>query len=729
MASAVVVSACPHCQKSLKIPSELLGRTVRCKGCSNTFTADADLSPRPEKADASDKKTPPKKVQMEKLQPVAMKAATAAEHQADKDVSYINRMASQQRSSNVLFLAIVLLAIGTISAGFVFFKDKIFAAFNKAASQTQATRNEAQTSLLITANEKLDERSGDLTQLQDSAPARKNRRNLARIPAPYPGRALLIGIRNYLYLNPLNPGYRSERSFQQDPLGLINLRRVLTTELSFPREQVLLLSDVDDHQPTVPTKETLQANISEFLTGCQPAQRVVLTLCVHTCRLGGKTYLIPVDGELPSEGAKPDPERDARLSSNMIPLSWLYEKLANCPARQKLLILDIAQNDPEAGVIRQASGPITEEMMAELKDVPVGVQLWLPCQPKQFSYGFNSSGQNGTVFMDTLCQLATLSIDRNWKLIEKDPALKTGSLPLVSLASHVGSETSKYLQDRDLEQLPQLLGQEKTADTTVAALPENLPALKLVLPAQKNELLKTQDLVMVLQEIGMESDPARRISPSSFPPLMLAAFAKYHPDYKSAKELAEKLNQWPVRAMTVKAIRAIDRSMKSFKTRFVEESDETAFKKRIEKEQETPAIVTAQLSDILEEMKALSEKRNEELSLRWQAHFDFTQARLLAQLAHVQEYSFVLGNKLRKDTPKIKDAKNHNGWIIVPQRKLEQKETRTFDAERQKLLSKIIKDHPGTPWEILARREQATILGLTLQETFLEEGKPLARSK
>src|SRR5262249_29904402 len=38
----------------------------------------------------------------------------------------------------------------------------------------------------------------------------------------YPGRALLVGIRNYLYVNPLNPGYRPN-SFSTDPLGLHSL--------------------------------------------------------------------------------------------------------------------------------------------------------------------------------------------------------------------------------------------------------------------------------------------------------------------------------------------------------------------------------------------------------------------------------------------------------------------------------------------------------------------------
>jgi hypothetical protein len=200
-----------------------------------------------------------------------------------------------------------------------------------------------------------------------------------------------------------------------------------------------------------------------------------------------------------------------------------------------------------------------------------------------------------------------------------------------------------------------------------------------------------------------------------------SAFTAYGRDYKNSVELQAKLKDMPLRAVTLKALQALNKAEKSFKMRFqAPERDEAAFKKTVEREQEVPAYVTSELSDILDEMKALEEKRDEEPSKRWQAHFDYTQARLLARLAHVQEYGFVLGNKLRKDTPAIKDKRN-NGWITIPQRKLEQKETRTYDAERQKLCAKIIKDHPGTPWEILARREQATILGLTLQEANLRE--------
>lgn len=708
MASSVVATTCPHCQKAIKIPTDYLGRNVRCKGCSKTFSAGA--SP-------SIKSSPRQPVST----PEKVKKATATVDEP----SYIKKMAKEQRSSSLIFAVIALLAVGAISAGLFFFKDKLFGLIDKAQA-TKPIVNEPTNSLLVGKDEVIDQRSGDLTQLQAPEKDKKNRRNLARIPAPYPGRALLIGIRNYLYLNPLNPGYRAERSFLRDPLGLHTLRRTLQTELSFPRDQILVLSDVDDESPAVPTKTAIEANIEELISTSRPGDRVMIVLAMHAAVLGGKAYLIPVDGELPAEGAKADTERDAKLAARMIPLSWLYEKLTACKARQKLLILDIAQNDPEAGVFRNTPGALEDALYQQIKQVPQGVQVWLPCQAKQHSYGFSSAGQNGSTFLDTICQLATLSIEKNWKLIEKDPGIKAGTLPLVLLAKQVQQETSRYLKERGYEQTPELLGQESTSTDNTDSTPP--PALVLKQGKTSDESVSGKEIALVLKELGIENDPTRSLSPTSFPVLSQTTFNKYKADYASMKELEEKLNQWPLRASTLKAIKALDRSLKTFKMRFSEESDEVNFKKKIEKEQETPAYVTAELADLLDDMKKMDEKRDEETSARWKAHFDYTQARLLAQLAHIQEYSFVLGNKLRKDTPKIKDPKNHNGWMIVPQRRLEQKETRTYDAERQKLLAKIIKEHPGTPWEILARREQATILGLTLQETFLDEGKALEKS-
>jgi hypothetical protein len=383
------------------------------------------------------------------------------------------------------------------------------------------------------------------------------------------------------------------------------------------------------------------------------------------------------------------------------------------PAKQKLLILDIAQSDPETGIVRNAPGPMDEKLAEQLRKVPTGVQVWLPCGVKESSLLFHSSGQDGSIFMDSICRGITLTTGKYWSTIEKDPKLKDGVLPLVLLSKQINKDTADEAKRHHLEQTPQLIGQVTSVPANLSTEPP--PPLALKIGKAGGENVKSDDILAVLKELDLDNDQLRRMPATSFPPFPAPGFAKYRPDYKDVAELEEQAGGKPLRKVTLKAIRALNKSDKSFKMIFHKESDEARFKKMVEREQETPAFIQAELSEALDDMKKAAENREEETSPRWQAHFDYTYARLLAKLAHIQEYNFVLGNKLRKDTPVIKTPGN-NAWIIVPQRKMEQKETRSYDQERQKIAAKIIKDYPNTPWEILARREQATVLGLTLQE-------------
>jgi len=95
---------------------------------------------------------------------------------------------------------------------------------------------------------------------------------------------------------------------------------------------------------------------------------------------------------------------------------------------------------------------------------------------------------------------------------------------------------------------------------------------------------------------------------------------------------------------------------------------------------------------------------------RWQAHFELTHARLLGAIVFAQEHNYVLGVSFRKDKPEFKD-KNHNGWRIVPQERILQKEMRDIMKIRAKQLQDIIQRHAGTPWESLARLELASFVG------------------
>ena len=54
---------------------------------------------------------------------------------------------------------------------------------------------------------------------------------------------------------------------------------------------------------------------------------------------------------------------------------------------------------------------------------------------------------------------------------------------------------------------------------------------------------------------------------------------------------------------------------------------------------------------------------------------------------------------------------------ISPEAVKDPKEFKDLAADAKKIFKKIAKDHHGTPWEILAKRDQLTTLGLQWQAT------------
>src|SRR5437016_2754967 len=58
------IITCPECAKALQVPDELIGKTVQCPECKNTFTAslapEIDRDAEPEAVDAKSTKSPGK---------------------------------------------------------------------------------------------------------------------------------------------------------------------------------------------------------------------------------------------------------------------------------------------------------------------------------------------------------------------------------------------------------------------------------------------------------------------------------------------------------------------------------------------------------------------------------------------------------------------------------------------------------------------------------------------
>jgi hypothetical protein len=140
---------------------------------------------------------------------------------------------------------------------------------------------------------------------------------------------------------------------------------------------------------------------------------------------------------------------------------------------------------------------------------------------------------------------------------------------------------------------------------------------------------------------------------------------------------------------------------------------EMAFKNMVLNDGKRAASMIRLLEDELENMQKVAEMKKK-APRRWQANYDFILARLQNQLAYIYEYASALG-RMRKEFPP-RDPAVHGGWRLASTDKPKGDATgRRSARDAQKLLDKIAKEHAGTPWEVLAKREKLNALGLEWQ--------------
>jgi hypothetical protein len=139
----------------------------------------------------------------------------------------------------------------------------------------------------------------------------------------------------------------------------------------------------------------------------------------HAVEIGDDVYLAPIEGELDNP-------------ATLIPLPWVYDQMARCKARQKVLVMDVNRLNPGLGIERPNGGPMGAKIDAALAAPPPGVQVWSACVDKQQSYETGDSPMGE--FLDELA-FALAPVDKIHKGIAgiqrpEDP------LPLDALRTH-----------------------------------------------------------------------------------------------------------------------------------------------------------------------------------------------------------------------------------------------------------------------------------------------------
>ena len=121
----------------------------------------------------------------------------------------------------------------------------------------------------------------------------------------------------------------------------------------------------------------------------------------HAVVIGDDTYLVPIEGELDN-------------ADTLIPLKWVYEQMAMCKARQKVLVVDVNRLNPGHGLERPNGGPMDPKADDAFGVGPVGVQVWTACVAGQQSYELDDAPEGA--FIDRL--YTALAPDRGEKGLE-----------------------------------------------------------------------------------------------------------------------------------------------------------------------------------------------------------------------------------------------------------------------------------------------------------------------
>ena len=193
---------------------------------------------------------------------------------------------------------------------------------------------------------------------------------------------------------------------------------------------------------------------------------------------------------------------------------------------------------------------------------------------------------------------------------------------------------------------------------------------------------------------------------------------RYRPDYVSTTEYEKRRSSNKARFVLVEAAKMsqIDQ-MASPNLRFVK-SDEAAFATALSEAQQEAARLEPKINQLYELLRTGESDREKEDTLRWQAGYDLAMGRVLAVKVRTEAYNAMLAAAKRGLKPK--DPKN-NTWTLKPADEISVGSQLAKLGERAKMyLNRVVKDHPGTPWALLAEKELKDPVGWVWEDSFTD---------
>jgi hypothetical protein len=517
-----------------------------------------------------------------------------------------------------------------------------------------------------------------------------------KAPVPPIPRLLVISVNDYWYAEAV--GDKPERASNGQPVGSSSTEQgadALVERLGelwhIPGDQRMLLSDrAPPKISRQPRKTTIETAVREFLDGSRVQNPIVLVFIGHAVERDGEPCFVPVDGEL-------------NRKETLIPLPWLFDQLVHSRAGQKLLIVDTSRRKPSRDADLPGSEALSAKTEAMLAHPPAGVEVWSACGAGQFSYEQDRPAPLGF----------TTGIFLN-ELLGAYAGIAASADPLTFANSHaregVASDTARKVRELyGKKQTPCFFGQAPRpapASTSNDSMPAPLiiPQEAPQGPAAAKLLTDIVQEINALPPIKTATHTAWQLRPNMLDSAGIARLASYvNPTAKLPEHAAV---QQMIRLL------AQPKFTRPLEMHFVPKPDEARFKANVLKRQRDAALQLAELDDMITSLRSPGQEVLEGPAQSRNADYLLLLARLLARRAYLYEYNFMLG-QIRKDALPPLVAGVHTGWKLVPQEApASGKEAERMSREARQILARVAEQCPGTPWEIAAKRDQLTYLGL-----------------
>ncbi len=192
----------------------------------------------------------------------------------------------------------------------------------------------------------------------------------------------------------------------------------------------------------------------------------------------------------------------------------------------------------------------------------------------------------------------------------------------------------------------------------------------------------------------------------------------YRPDYVSAQEYMRRVQSNKSRAALVKTAQlSWIGQMEAPQTRFVKRS-EAELGNALTEAQKAAAKLEPKLASLYQTLQLGEADRKTETSPRWQAGYDLAMGRVMAAKVRTETYNAMLAQAKRG--MKFKNEKN-NTWVLRAADEVSVGSQLSKAATAATgYLQRVVDEHPGTPWAMLAERELSTPMSWQWEERYTD---------